>query len=154
MSPTPRQAIVCGVYRRCVHALLLLLGGSMCTTTSAQSPSVPVSIQGTSHSHRLSTSSIGATRCIQDGTLCVWTTRFQLQQTTSISGGSGLGGRRRSHGPGSIWVTSCVLACGRLVVATTGRMLCFYDTTSYSCLHRLHSQLNSEIICITSHTLL
>ena len=103
---------------------------------------------------------------LQDGCLGVWSTRFQLQLASSVSAtaandrGRGLAGAGRGRrGPGAVWVTACVMVSGRLVVATTARELSFYDTTSFSCLHKLHSEsaivieyivfsIYTELVCV------
>ena len=68
----------------------------------------------------------------------VWSTRFHLQQATSIVTAREKVGRRRD-GPGAVWVTACVMMCGRVAIATTGRELSFYDTVSFSCMHKVQS---------------
>ena len=83
--------------------------------------------------------SVGVARLIvllQDGSICTWSTRFHLQQSVSIGGGQG--SVRGSQGQG-LCITSCVVIGGTLVLATTGRDLLFYDTVSFSCLHKFQS---------------
>ena len=72
--------------------------------------------------------------------MCVWSTRFHLQQSVSI--GSGKNSVRERQGQG-LCVTSCVMISGTLVLATTGRDILFYDTVSFSCLHKFQSKLVS-----------
>ena len=66
----------------------------------------------------------------------MWSTRFHLQQAMSVGGGRTPVRGRQSSG---LCVTSSVLIGGTLVLATTGRELLFYDTVSFSCLHKLQS---------------
>ena len=76
----------------------------------------------------------------QDGNMSVWSTRFQLQQAVSVGGGQAT--VRGRQGPG-MCVTSSVMIAGTttLVLATTARELLFYDTVTFSCLHKFQSKL-------------
>ena len=74
--------------------------------------------------------------------MSVWSTRFQLQQAVSVGGGQAT--VRGRQGPGMCVTSSVMIAGTTLVLAITARELLFYDTVTFSCLHKFQSKLLNQ----------